>query len=269
MSEYLDEEEELARLKSWWDENGNTVIVAVIVAVVGIGGFNWYSSYSGEQAEEGTRAYTTYSEAVGVDEQSVALAQLEQNFSGDAVHVLALFNEAKRVTEEGDFAAAKTLLTEVVDAADDDLMVDLALIRLAKIERQLGESDAALATLSKVRNEGFRSWALEAQGDIYSAAGDVAAAHAAYQAATEDLGPGDERPFLAMKLENTAPFDGEFVELTDDLTEALDAARSTLEAAADAAVSEGESMAETGETETADTAEEVESPVIENEEGTP
>ena len=225
MSEYLDEEEQLARLKSWWDENGTMVVVAVVVAVVGIGGFNWYGSYSEEQAQEGTRAYASYGDAEGVDAQSLALAELEQNYAGAAVHALALFNEAKRSTEEGDFEAAQTLLNQVIDSADDTLMVDLALIRLAKIERQLGDADAALATLAKVRNEGYRSWALEAQGDIHSAAGDVEAAHAAYKAATEDLGPGDERPFLAMKLENTAPFEGEFVELTDDLTEALDNVR--------------------------------------------
>ena len=34
MSEYLDEEEQIARLKSWWSENGTSIIVSVVIAVV-------------------------------------------------------------------------------------------------------------------------------------------------------------------------------------------------------------------------------------------
>ena len=42
MSEYLDEEEQLARAKSWWDENANSVIVGVVLVVGGIVGWNWF-----------------------------------------------------------------------------------------------------------------------------------------------------------------------------------------------------------------------------------
>ena len=55
-------------------------------------------------------------------------------------------------------------------------------------------------------------------------------AHEAYSAALESLGEGAERPILEMKMHNVAPSDGEYVALTDGLSEALREAQETLAA---------------------------------------
>ena len=220
MSEYLDEEEQIARIRSWWDENGTFVIVAVVLGVVGIVGWSWYGSVNEQSRHEATRAYIEYVEAAEA-EKDVAFESLALDFKGAAVHTLALFDRARQAIAEGDFQAAQEHLEKVVELGDDPLLVDLARIRLAKVQQELGMSDAALTSLGAVRNEGFRPWTLETQGDIYLSQGNVEAAHQAYQTAVDNLLPGDERPFLRMKLENTEPFDGEFVEMTDTLSQIL------------------------------------------------
>ena len=63
MSEYLDEEEQIARLKSWWDENGTSVLVGIGIAVAGIVGWNWYGSHTEDQMHAGARAYAAYEQA--------------------------------------------------------------------------------------------------------------------------------------------------------------------------------------------------------------
>ena len=41
------------------------------------------------------------------------------------------------------------------------MLLDIALIRLAKVQYELEKSEEALATLQKVKTKGFLSWALE------------------------------------------------------------------------------------------------------------
>ena len=228
MSEYLDEEEQLARIKSWWDENGTSVILAVVVVVVGIVGWNWYGDSRQAGSYAATSAYQEYLDAAP-EEKAAKLAVLEADFSGSGPHSLALFREAADRIGEGDFQAAQSLLKRVVDDTDDALLKELGTIRLAKVQQELGLSDEALALLGQIRNEGYRPLALEITGDIYAANGDVEAAHQAYQSAVDSLPEGSERPLLKMKLDNTQPFDGAYVQMTDILSEALKEAATTLE----------------------------------------
>ncbi len=67
MSEYLEEEEQIAKLRSWWSEYGVTVIVAVVLSVLAIVGWRWYDSHKQTQAYEGAKAYATYQAAQGSD----------------------------------------------------------------------------------------------------------------------------------------------------------------------------------------------------------
>lgn len=234
MSDYLDEEEQLVKLKSWWDENGTSLLGAVVVAVVGIVGWNWYGGYSDEQSQAQTALWQSYAtEAATEPRNDDALesigAEIADQFSGSAVHAFVLFDQAKSAVDAGDFAVAADKLSAVVSESSDSLVVDLARIRLAKVQRQLDLSGDALTTLAGVKNEGYRPLALEIQGDIYASSGDVEQAHLAYKAAVESLPVGDTRPVLEMKLENAKPYDGQYVQMTDQLTEALKEAASTLQ----------------------------------------
>ena len=131
-------------------------------------------------------------------------------------------------TEEARLEDAEQLLTAATTVVSNPLLADLARIRLARVLQGLNRSEEALATLAQVKNPGYRSWALEVQGDILLATDRVAEAHAAYTAATEDLTAGEERPILKIKLDNTAPSNGEYVAFQDTLEDALRKAEQTL-----------------------------------------
>lgn len=234
MSDYLEEEEQLVKLKSWWDENGTSLLGAVFVAVVGIVGWNWYGGYSDEQAQAQTAMWQSYStEAASETRDDEALgnigAEIADQFSGSAAHAFVLFDQAKSAVDAGEFALAEKKLSTVVAESSDALVVDLARIRLAKVQRQLDLGGEALTTLAGVKNEGYRPLALEIQGDIHASSGEVEQAHLAYQAAVESLAAGDSRPVLEMKLENAKPYDGQYVQMTDQLTEALKQATTALQ----------------------------------------
>lgn len=236
MSEYLDEEEQLARMKSWWDENGTFLVVAVVVMVAGIVGYSWYGSHSTEQNQAGTRLLQEYTEAApGSEERAASLAAIEDGYSGSAVHVLTLFDQAGTAVDEGDFDAANAALGKIVEGGADDLLVDLARLRQARVLMQLDLKDQALSALAAVRNEGYRTLAMEIKGDVLAASGDLAGAHESYEAALATLEEGQQRPILELKAKNLQPFNGEYVELTDNLATALEAAAQELDDATPAA----------------------------------
>ena len=228
MSEYLDEEEQIARMRSWWDENGTSVIVGIVLAVVGVVGWNWYGAHRDSQIESAAKHYADFLAATG-EARDAARAALAAEHDGSAYHVFAEFHQVQELIAAGDAAAAKSILESIVNTADDALLVDLARIRLAKVHQELGASSLALEVLAEVRNAGYKPLALEVQGDIHMAMNDLEAAHQSYTAAKESLLPGDDRPLLEMKLSNAAPFNGEYVALSDPLTDALREAQESLE----------------------------------------
>lgn len=228
MSEYLDEEEQLARIKGWWDQNGNGIIGAVVLGLLGIVGINWYGGHTEEQAEQATALLGEYV-AAGNDTRDAVLDSLASEYDGSAQHGFALMRQAATAVEEGDYTLAQTHLQTAVDSADDSLVVDLARVRLARVQRELGLVDEALASLSAVRNSGYKPLVLELQGDIQASQGNLQAAHEAYQSAKDSLPAGVQRPLLDMKLSNVQPFNDTYVELTDALSEAMDEATRTLE----------------------------------------
>ncbi len=248
MSEYLDEEEQLARLKTWWDENGTSLIIGIIVLVGGIFGWNWFGDYSDAQRHEATGLYQAFEQAEG-EEKADLLTRLGDEFPGAAVHVFALFEEAKTALDQGNVEVAKDLLEMAATEADDVIVADLARIRLAKLQRELDLAADALATLDQVRSDGYRPLVLEIKGDIHLSRGEIELAHQSYQAAQASLRAGDQRPFLDMKAENTAPFNDAYVPMTDALTEALKAAADTLEQAASETESESPDASTSSESE--------------------
>lgn len=229
MSEYLSEEEQVARLKSWWDENGTFVMVVTVLAVAAIVGWRWYDGYATDRAHAASKLFDEYRVAEG-DARKAAAAAIEADYAGSAYHVFVLFTQAQEALAAEDLTLADIALSHAVEVSSDPLLVDLARIRLAKVQYGLDRADDALATLGAVRTEGYQAWALETQGDIYAAQDELEAAHESYSAAIAMLQPGDERPLLTMKLDNLAPFDGSFVEFSDPLDDALRQALEQVEA---------------------------------------
>ena len=98
-----------------------------------------------------------------------------------------LLRRAALATEEARMSDAAEALSEAIEMVNDALLADLARIRLARVLQELDRSDDALAQLALVKNTGYRSWALEVQGDIYLATDQIESAHEAYSAAFEAL----------------------------------------------------------------------------------
>lgn len=104
---------------------------------------------------------------------------------------------AKSYVEAGDLTKAAQQLRKVQSSKDATLKT-LATVRLARVEAQQGNYDAALKALDGVTAESWKAQVEELRGDIQLRKGDMAAARTAYAASIAAA----TNPVVQMKLDN-------------------------------------------------------------------
>ena len=199
MSEFRTDEEWVEWLRNWWSRNGIALIAGIAIAVGGVIGWRWYQEYRQEQAEGASRDYSAYLTARALGDASADAANLAQAREGTAYHVFALLHEASDAVGSEDWERAAALLSASLDYAEDDVLRALVAVRLARVQRQLGELDEALEMLAGVLDPGFAVQVAELTGDILLQKGDNEGALQAYQS--------------ALDLESTAGANGLLLEL--------------------------------------------------------
>lgn len=203
MSDYLTDEEQIAKLKAWWDENGTGLVVSLILVIGGVVGWRWYDGYRAEQIESASILYEEFLVSEGEVREQFA-ASIDAQIPDTSYQVFTLLHRAHTAAEEADFATTEALLVRAVAAAPDALLADVARLRLARVLQQGDRSDDALAVLGAIRGEGFRSHVAELKGDIHLTRGETVLAHEAYSAALVELSEGKVRLMLEMKAADTA-----------------------------------------------------------------
>ena len=204
MADYLSDEEQLDRLKNWWQENGTSVVVAVVLAVGGVAGWRWYDTAQVQEMQAASEAYETFLAATG-DARKELAGRLDAEFGDSSYATFAQLYQAKDAAESGDLEGAIAKLREIADEGAHPYIEDIARIRLARLLQERGDSEAALAALAEVTGQGFRAQVLELKGDIHVLRRERALAHEAYLSAAAEVREGDRRPILEYKVDDTAP----------------------------------------------------------------
>lgn len=213
------DEETLEIIKTWWNENGATMLVTVVVVAAGVFGWRWWQDTQVAERAAAAELYGEFEVAAsalledGIDadgELATTARHLagrlrdEHPGSGYAAHAaLAL---ARAAVAADDFDRAAQHLQWVLDGGYPETLNDIARLRLARVRLAQEQYDAALALLGAVKGAGFVSEAQELTGDVHLERGDRDLARGAYQAALdaarEVAGGPVNRPFLQMKLDD-------------------------------------------------------------------
>jgi predicted negative regulator of RcsB-dependent stress response len=203
VSDYLTDEEQLDKLKKWWEENGLMLAGAVVVAVAGVVGWNWYGERQSASIAGSSDLYVDYLSAEGAERDTIE-ATLAADYPDSVYRAFILMREAQTEAENENPEGALEALNASLSAVSDDKLADVIRIRIARLEQELDRSDAALGTLAEVRSLGLRSHVQELKGDIHMARGERALAHEAYSAALGEAGEAAQRPLLKLKVADTA-----------------------------------------------------------------
>ena len=199
------DEEQVEKLKKWWEENGRSVIAGVIIGVGGLFGYRYWVDYQNQLAEQASLQFDEMISALEASQNDNAITHAENllnDYSSTDYAILARLTLARIYVENGDFEKAGEQLQQIVGTADNQPLGYLARKRLASVQLQMSNLDQALSTLSTDFPEAFGAGVEELKGDIYAEMGNTTDAAEAYRKALRATpGPADPQ-VLQQKLDD-------------------------------------------------------------------
>lgn len=203
MEIYTSEEQQVEAIKRFWHQYGKAILGGVVIGLTSLYGWRYFQAEQRASAEALSNSYAQLIQQQGNDEEWLAQAQRfigEQGSSNYAVFAALL--SAKEAVNAGDLAAASNHLSWAQQNSKDANVKAIAQIRLARVQRELGDFTAALNTINQAMPASFAAQQAELKGDILQASGDLAAAKTAFTQALAQA--GENRQLLQIKLDELA-----------------------------------------------------------------
>jgi predicted negative regulator of RcsB-dependent stress response len=201
----LEEQEQLDSIKAWWAKHGNWltwVVIAVLAVYASWSGWNYYQR---KQSLQAAQLYETLQTATAAKDHVKVMrvaSDLQEKFGRTPYAQMGALVAAKSAFDANDAAAATSELQWVVEHHRDPEYKAIAAIRLAGIQLDAKEYDAALKTLSGDFPAQFAGSIADRKGDVLFAQSKLPEARDAYQQAldkTEQKNPG--RQLIQLKLD--------------------------------------------------------------------
>ncbi len=209
---HASEKEQVEALRSWWKENGSSLITGVLLGLALLLGFKAWQGYQEKQALSASNTYAQMLAAAGSEqgaqaqsEQVQALAnELISNHSGSTYAVLAALMLARQAVDGGELPAAQAQLQWAIEHTDSEQIRQSARVRLIRLLIDQENYTEAEQRLGEIQDAGAYAYQFsELRGDLAVARGDQAAAAAAYRQALDQLPAGaPNQALLTAKLEN-------------------------------------------------------------------
>ena len=202
----LEDQEQLAAIKAWWQQYGNMVVLAVTAALLTIAAYQGWRYYKQTRTMAALALYEQLERAQRGGEQKKAIdiaGQIVSRYGRTQYAVMAALVSARLAVAGGDIAGAKTQLKWVVDNARDDDTRDLARLRLAGVLLDEKNHAEALALLETKPADSLAGLYAELKGDILAAQGKSAEARSAYQLALDKSESGSTyRVTVQLKMDS-------------------------------------------------------------------
>ncbi|MFM9433388.1 putative negative regulator of RcsB-dependent stress response [Janthinobacterium sp. CG_23.3] len=200
----LEEQEQLASLKAWWNKYGNLTSWVLIVAMGSYSAWTGWNYYQRSQSTQASQLYDEVQNAVTAKDNAKvqrAAGDMESRFGRTAYAQMSALAAAKSAYEAKDLKAAKAQLQWVAEHGNEEFKA-VAALRLAGVLLDEKAYDEALKALAGELPAQFAGAVADRKGDILVAQNKLVEARAAYLAAlaaTDKKNPG--RQLIEVKLE--------------------------------------------------------------------
>jgi len=187
----FEEQERIAELKAWWEDNRWYVLGAIVAAIVAFAGYRGWVYWSAREAEDAAAMFGPVADAakakdakkLGEAAQPLMAKHPRSYYASEAALVVA-----KNAFEAGNLdEARKQLEWALANGVDEHRGV--ARMRLAAVLMEQKKYDEALRVLDGNKDEAFVALAADLRGDIMLAQGRLDEARASYKLASEKAGP--------------------------------------------------------------------------------
>ena len=177
------EEEQVDKIKKWWNSNGKQILAGAALGLVGVFGWNSYGDYQDNQALNARTLYLSYaSDSTNIG----AYDKLIKDHSSSSYADQATFLMANYLFEAGNYALALDSLKPLI-SRENVVIASTAILRSASLHLQLGEHNDALAILDVDSGEGFSGLFYNLTGDIYLDLNNKEEAKKYYSLAIENI----------------------------------------------------------------------------------
>jgi predicted negative regulator of RcsB-dependent stress response len=197
----FEEQERIASIQHWWEDNAKFVYTAVAAFVLSVAGWKGWQYWSAVQAADAATMAAELLKARGDPKKSADLAQAvidkhpRSFFASEAALV-----SAQDAFEAGNLALAQSRL-EWVKANGRDEHKGIARLRLAAVLLDLKKPTEALQVLDGNKEEAWVALVADLRGDILFSQGRTDEARAAYKLAIEKSDPRSPlRSYTELKL---------------------------------------------------------------------
>ena len=177
------EEEQVEKIKKWWNSNGKQIIAGAVIGLAGIWGWNTYSDYQDKQSLNARGLYLSYAS----DSNNLgAYDKLTTDFSSSTYSDQAILLMAKYLFDAGSYAQALGVIKPLINNPSS-VIANTATLRVASIYLQQGQHDQALSILEGQSEDGFSGLVFSLMGDIYLDLGNHLEAQKYYSLAIDNL----------------------------------------------------------------------------------
>ena len=177
------EEEQVEKIKKWWNSNGKQIIAGAVIGLAGIWGWNTYSDYQDKQSLNARSLYLSYAS----DSNNLgAYDKLTTDFSSSTYSDQAILLMAKYLFDAGSYTEA-IAVTEPLINNPSSVIANTAALRAASIYLQLGKHDQALSILEGQSGNDFSGLIYNLIGDIHLDLGNRAEAQKHYSLAIDNV----------------------------------------------------------------------------------
>jgi predicted negative regulator of RcsB-dependent stress response len=200
----LEEQEQIANFKAFWNRFGNLISWVLILALGGYAAYNFWNSHQRGQTAEASGLYDELVNSSQAQDQAKVkriAADIESKFGSTAYAQMAALTAAKAAFDANDLQTAKAQLQWAIDHGNDEYK-SVARLRLSGVLLDEKAYDKALAILNADFPPQFAAEVADRKGDVLVAQNKLPEARTAYQAALDKMDkkhPG--RQIVQVKLD--------------------------------------------------------------------
>lgn len=200
----LEEQEQLAQIKHFWNRYGNLIAGVLIVVFGGIAAFNGWNYWQRTQASQAAVLFDEVEKAAAAKDTERlerTLTDIRSQFGKTTTAAQAALLAASSHVEQGQADKAKEALQWVAESSKDAAYQGMARMRLAALAMDAQQWDDATRWLNFSFPDALKPLAADRQGDVWKLQGQAEKAAAEYRKAWDSMDKGNEyRQLIAVKL---------------------------------------------------------------------
>jgi predicted negative regulator of RcsB-dependent stress response len=200
---YSNENEQTDALRNFFASNGKALAIGVVIGIAALGGWRYWSSHQDDTAKSVSAQYQQLTSAMqaGKPETLEAVNRFASENS-NTYGALAAMDLAKQYVDAGQLDKAASLLQNGLKDTKDANLQAVINLRLARIQLQQNQADAALKTLDGVKGDGWTAIVADIRGEALLTKGDKQGARDAWSKGVESDASPALKQMMQMKMNN-------------------------------------------------------------------